>query len=216
MDNTLKSLEALYIDGKYDQAIEALLSVKDAVSPGLFHYNLGTLYAKSEQFAAGRYHLEKAIHEGYITTYSLNNLAAVREKLQVADLSSSTHWWDIAMDFGTRLPESAYLTITLVAALIVAIFFARKKIRGLKSLLVGLLLSCVPYAIYYGFFSDIQSAIVLENAQILEGPSKIFKSKGTLVPGAKILVRQGDPGWSYIWLPTELSGWIETTHVGIF
>ena len=59
MEAVFKKFEGLYRKGEYQKAEKLLLTNKEEIPPGIFHYNLGTIHLKIENFSAARFHLEK-------------------------------------------------------------------------------------------------------------------------------------------------------------
>ena len=63
IENILITFKDLYLKKDFNACVDLLLKEKESFNPGLFHYNLGTVYLKLEKPAIGRYHLEKARKE---------------------------------------------------------------------------------------------------------------------------------------------------------
>jgi hypothetical protein len=183
---------------------------------GIFHYNLGTVYSKMGDQATARFHLEKAIHEGYINTSSLNNLNYVKSQLQVDDLSTSIEIPDQFINVATALPPSAYHSFTLVLCLIavVLIRFQKIKKKWVMALAFSLALSPVSFSIFY--VKNINYAIALKDLPLYEGPSKIFNEKGQVRAGSKIVLGKFKEGWFYVEFPLSLSGWIKKDQLGLY
>jgi len=213
-DDNLKSLEQLYIEGNFDSALDGLLSLKSELSPGHFHYNMGTLYAKTGKYAASRYHLEKSISEGHINSKVLNNLSFVKEKIQPDDLNLSP-WGQTLM---TLSPFSFYLYL-LISLIFVMNLLLAVRFQKLKSpVLIGIftLLSLFPISFKHFYLNKLNFAIGMEDIQIYEGPSKIYAQTGQIKAGSKVLVRNGGDGWFYIEVPTGHSGWVFKKDLGFF
>jgi tetratricopeptide (TPR) repeat protein len=108
------SFEELYLKNNYKGAANYLLQNKQQLSSGIFHYNLGTVYSKMGDYAAARFHLEKAIKDGYINSSSLNNLKFIKSQLQVDDISNSTGFPDEVMNIALSIPSAAYFSFTFL------------------------------------------------------------------------------------------------------
>ena len=89
MNKDLKSLEDLYLKKEYKQVRDKLLSLKGELDEGVFHYNLGTVYGKLGDYAAGRYNMELALKKGFHHTKVYKNLNYFRNQIPVLDIDSS-------------------------------------------------------------------------------------------------------------------------------
>ncbi|MCO4792629.1 MAG: SH3 domain-containing protein [Bacteriovoracaceae bacterium] len=212
----LKSLEDMYTKKNFEEASSLLIKNKDSLETGLFHYNLGTVYAKWGNLAAGRYHLEKSIKNGYINSQSVNNLEYVKEKLAVDDLGTSGKYYDQFMDTGLGLPVSAFGLFALSTMVVVLVLTKLNKIKnlGLSFLIIALGFSPLIYKKYH--LENINYAVLLEDGIVREGPSRIFDKKASLNSGTKIIITTYDDGWYFISNPVHLTGWIERKNLGIY
>jgi hypothetical protein len=216
MNELLKSLETLYLEGKYEQAREQILKNKLEFSEGLFHYNLGTVLSKTGKVAAGRYHFEKAQKAGYVDTKNLNNLEYVKSQLQVNDLSTSDNFGDQAIESLMSIPVSLYLSMTLILFITFVLFIKYKIVSNniVKILLFVIALS--PIALNQLYLNKKSFAVSLQEVKLHEGPSKVYEEKGTVPAGAKFLLGRFDKGWVFIERPLQLSGWVRVEALGIF
>jgi len=121
-----KSFEELYVKNDFKGAANYLIQNKQQLNSGIFHYNLGTVYSKMGDYAAARFHLEKAMKEGFVNSSSMNNLNFVKTQLQVDDLSTSQAFSDQMINTALAVPMSAYLTLSLVL-LLAGLFWSRVK-----------------------------------------------------------------------------------------
>jgi hypothetical protein len=215
-DNFLKSLEPMYVEGEWERAIELLRQQEAHLDPGIFHYNLGTLYAKLEEFGAGRYHLERALQEGAPRIDVLNNLDFIMRYIGGNDLTASTYWLDRLIATWFVIPQEVFITVMLLILLLATVSiwrFGRKNTVGLSVLVI---LSVVPIAADRLWVSRHLTAIVIESVDVLEGPSMIFEKKFTVQSGAKVLVLPSNsPQWMQITRPKAMVGWIRTEQLGI-
>lgn len=212
----LKSLEALYLQKNYEEATSLLIKNRSDLDPGLFHYNLGTVYAKWGNLAAGRYHLEKSIKTGFVNSASLNNSQYVKEQLAVDDLGSSQKYSDQWMNTTLGLPVSLFVSFALVMAIVaLALKKYGDKIKnwGVACLIV---LGVAPLLYKVGYLGKVNYAILLEEGVLREGPSRIFDQKAALNPGTKVIITKYDNGWYFISNPVHLSGWVERKNLGIY
>ena len=121
-----KSLEQYYQTKDFDKGIKWLLNNKDSYPLGQFYYNLGVLYTKQGDLAAGRYNFEKAIKEGYLTTSVYHNLEIAKSNLNVKELSNSQSLSDKVNDQLLSAPLDFYLIGSLF---LIVIFSVLKRVN---------------------------------------------------------------------------------------
>lgn len=213
---SLESLEKLYTEGKFGECIDIMLANKPSFPEGLFHYNLGTLYAKNDALAAGRYHLEKSISRDFLNSMSVNNLETVKVKLNVNDLSSSENIHDRILDSSLIIPGSIYLSISMILTLVFMAIIKWKKIKSMTVRGMLILMAFIPFGYHQMYLSKVTHAVVLKDAQIYDGPSKIYFNSGVVRAGSKIITSKHNNGWHLIQSPITLSGWIHRDSLGFY
>lgn len=211
-----QSFESLYLQKNYKGAAQYLLANKQQFDSGIFHYNLGTVYSKLGDQAAARYHLEKAIKEGYVNSASLNNLSYVKSLLQVDDLSTSTSLPDKFINFSLNLPPQAYLSVTLLLILLSMLLIRTKKLTSKVIIFVSLLLSLLPIGYSTLYLNNVNYAVALKEIPLYEGPSKIFNEKGKIRAGSKIILGEFKDGWFFVEYPLSLAGWVGKDQLGLY
>lgn len=220
MDNTntaelLKSLESLYTGSNFKDARKLVLENKTTLDPSTFHFVLGTLDAKLGDFAAGRYHLEKAIKLGNLNPETYHNLTAITQELTVSDISASTSFVDQVAHYGKSIPGDLYLTWMLCFLLCSAIFI--KKLLKSKIVLIAiLLLSILPYIFGQFYLGDKSYAIALHEASLKEGPSEIYEEIGKVEAGAKIIVGKIYKNYYFVEHPNFKNGWVKKEDLAIY
>lgn len=215
-ESTSGTFEAFYLKKDYKAAADFLLQNKQQFDSGIFHYNLGTVYSKLGDFPAARFHLEKAIKEGFINSSSLNNLGFVKSQLQVDDLSTSTSVPDQVMNTALALPSAAYLTISLLMLLVGLVMIKSKKIVRKMSLALLLLVVATPVLFSEFYLDKINYAVSFKDVPLYEGPSKIFSEKGKVKAGSKLILGEFKEGWFYVKFPISLTGWINKDQLGLY
>jgi hypothetical protein len=210
------SFDELYLKKDYKGAAHYLLKNKQQIDSGIFHYNLGTVYSKMGDQAIARFHLEKAIQEGYINSSSLNNLTYVKSQLQVDDLTTSTSLPDEIINTAVSIPSAGYLSMTLALMLVFSILIRLKKIQKKWIMFAVLLISLSPIIMLNFYIKNINYAVALQDIPLYEGPSKIFNEKGTVRAGSKIIIGQFKDGWFQVEFPISLSGWINKDQLGLY
>nr|BDT30230.1 tetratricopeptide repeat protein [Bacteriovorax sp. HI3] len=215
-ENKELSFDELYLKKDYKGAAQYLLKNKQQFDSGIFHYNLGTVYSKMGDQATARFHLEKAIQEGYINSSSLNNLNFVKSNLQVDDLSTSSSLPDQFVNIATSIPVAGYVSFTLLLLIIFTLMIRFQKITKKWVMAAVLILAVVPMLFSFIYIKDINHAIALQDIPLYEGPSKIFSEKGKVRAGSKIILGEFKEGWFYVEFPLSLSGWINKDQLGLF
>jgi len=213
MDNLSKSLEAHYLKGEYAEAQKLLLANKDQFDLGLFHYNLGTTLMKMGNFAAGRYHMEKALKAGYVDSKVLHNLSVAKSHLSVNDIGNSTNPLDIVLSFSLDIPFSLYLSLTLVFAFIMLLLIRLKKLtRPYLMIVLGVI---VFLPLFYAgiFLNRFNFAMTLNDSPLREGPSQIYGELTKVKAGSKFIVGESQGDWFYIKSPTSMVGWIKKDDI---
>ncbi len=211
----MKSLESQYLQHKYSEGIDLLIKNKDYFSRDMFHYNLSSLYAKSGDYALGRYHIEKSMHYGNIGPKALNNLDFMREKLAVKDASSSNLFYEQVIGNLTCYPDLLFTSISLFFILCAFVLFLKHKIIRVVPFLMLILLACAPIVIKKTVDHYFISGILLKDSFLKAGPSEIFPDAGNVKAGSKIIFTKIDNGWFKIIFPGNLDGWIKGENIGI-
>ena len=204
----LGKLESLYTKEEYSQARELLLKNKNLFSPGHFHYNIGTLYAKEGHLSAGRFHLEKALGKNYANKMVLNNLAVIKEQLSVGEEASF-------LNQSLLIPPALFTSATLVMVLVLLVAIKRKIISSSVWGLLFAILALAPWSFQKFYLSGVTSAIVLKDAPLHEGPSKIYSRSGEIPAGSKVILGQLYNGHYLVISPPNYSGHIHRDFLGL-
>lgn len=214
MSEVLKSLESLYTQERYTEALELLEKSQDALPLGQFHYNLGTLYLKMNQVGPARYHLETALNEGFVHSALFNNLSYLQQQLNLVDLSRSSSILDRLYNFSLSTPQEIYLLIFLLLILSGCVFFKFFRLRRWAFSLPFFLGATLTAYMYLGVVRTSRVAVALNDAEVLEGPSKLYTQKFQLPAGAKIILGKEADDWFYIERPLHFSGWVKMSDLG--
>ncbi len=140
------TFQELYLNEKYQEAINLLLKHKDSYPKGVFHYNLGTLYLKQNEVAPARYNLEKAIADGYFTANVQKNHQNVMSRIVQEDIETSNQLIDKVLTKTASYPFEVYLVITLIFALIFTFIVHKFKIKNFIAIILFVLMASVPIA----------------------------------------------------------------------
>ena len=210
----MEELEKFYTQGKFEAARELLMARKDTLPEGLFHYNLGTLYAREGNLALGRYHLEKALSENFANKMLFNNLKTVKAELNVSDLGESENLSARMIDASLSLPPGIWLTFTLLLLLGLILAVRKKIVCGVVLPGIFFILAAIPLLYSQIYLNKMHHAVVLQDAEIYEGPSRIYSSAGVVRGGSKIIVGHSSNKQYLILYPQTLSGWIHRDYLG--
>ena len=210
----MEKLKNLYVQGNFEGARKLLMERKENFPEGLFHYNLGTLYAREGNLALGRYHLEKALSENFANRMLFNNLETVKTKLDVLDLGRSESLAGKMVDGSLSLPPGIWLTLSLLLCLGLIFAVKGKMIRGFAWLTVSCILVAAPLVYSRVYLGKMRYAVVLEDAKIYEGPSQIYSSTGVVEGGSKIIVGRSNNKQHFIVYPKMFSGWVHRDSLG--
>lgn len=210
---TLKSLESLYVGGKFDEAIKSLIAQKANFEIGPFHYNLGTLYAKKGEHAIARFHFEKAIKAGFIGDEVLNNLAYSTKTLQLDKVESD----NLALDvyYSSFFSSFSILLMIIGIYFLLVLMFRKMQKISLKATTALLIVGVIPLVVKFTMNRDLKEAILLKKSAVKEGPSAIFESHQELPAGIKLIVTKPKDGWYLIKYPSHFSGWVQSADLGI-
>lgn len=207
IEDTLKTVETLYAQKEFQSALDLLMANKKSISPGLWNYNVGTVYAGLNEWPLARYHLLMAEREGFISKESGINLDLVEEKLEISRLEKPFGWSDYLVKGGLFVSEGILSSLALLI-LVVGLFNLRKS-KTFKSL--GLTVSAVLFVLGINWW--IQSwhkMIVLTPQGIHEGPSGIFAAREEIPAGVLIITTQEEE-WAKIIYPMRFQGWIKNS-----
>ncbi|MCB9060632.1 MAG: hypothetical protein H6622_03820 [Halobacteriovoraceae bacterium] len=220
INSTLKSLEDLYLEKKYDALIDNLIEHKNVFYTGHFHYNLGTVYLKKGNYPAARYQFEMALKSNFKRQEVFHNLKFVEESLKKSkgadDLIIHKEIQEVVFDYVESVPFSYYLSLSLF---FVVVFLILRKIRinaGLTLKIFFTFLVIFPLGLSYFSTNDLGHAISLKEVSVKEGPSDIYEEIYRMSPGTKIMFNKVKDQWLYISRPSALAGWVKKEDLATF
>lgn len=214
-NTTLKKLEDLYREGNIEAFKDQLIKNRDNLSDGLFHYNLGTAFAKSGDLAAARYNYEKALKFGYEHPALKKNLKLVTSQVEqsVPESEDIQAMMTKNFVFGS---ESLFLFVALILSLFFVGMKRFKLINNKIIITVLVLLSFTPYLTKKFYYNKkYLTGINLKKVQILEGPSDIYPALKELEAGQKIILSKSFDDYVFIAWPIDYAGWIERSKLGL-
>ena len=213
---TVLPLEQLYAQGQYSQFITKVMEAQSQYSPAQYHMMLGSAYAKKGDLAVGRYHLEKAKQLGFHGTDLSNNLAAIKQRLKVQDLSTSKSTSDQFTYYMCRIPRELYWSSSLILGAMALYFILKSNFKRWALCAIILLLATLPTIYERTVVSQTHFAVSLQEGHVSEGPSKIFGDKINLPAGAMVVIGRSVDNWVFIEAPLIYSGWVDRSLLGFY
>ncbi|OIQ18262.1 MAG: hypothetical protein BM556_08345 [Bacteriovorax sp. MedPE-SWde] len=215
INKTVKELEQLYLDAKYDDLRNKLVNDRDSLSPGLFHYNLGTTLAKQGNLAAARYNLEKSKILGFEHPALSKNLKSVLNEIEVK-VSPDQSLGATSLKEFTSTSESVLLLIALIICLLAAVTYRFKVFKSKVVAILILILAFTPFLIKkYHYSTNYIVGINLKESKVFEGPSEIYPVLKSITEGQKLILGKSFEDWIYISWPQEHSGWMKRKELGV-
>jgi hypothetical protein len=205
IEDVLKTVEGLYAQKNYQEALKTLESNQGTISPGIWHYNIGTVFGKLENWPMARYHLLMADGEGFNSQEVFLNKKLVESKLEISKFEKANSASDYFVKGGLEASQGLLTTISLILIISAIVNIWKKSSYKMFSVLLTSVL------LVLGLNWWIQSwdkVIVLSTQSIQEGPSVIFPSRDDLPVGVMLIVsNKGE--WSKILYPSRFQGWIK-------
>ncbi|MFI5390119.1 MAG: SH3 domain-containing protein [Bacteriovoracales bacterium] len=215
INQSLKSLESLYIKGEIASAVDAQKKMEGALNPGHLYYNLGSLYLKKGDVAAARYYLELSKKNNFNTSMVDHNLGVAKRTLEVKEIGLEEGFTNNAINFVLQTSPVNFLTLTLILSFLTLFIWRIRLFKNKIVIIICFLISFIPFLFQQFYLSKIKFAISLDVTEIHEGPSAIFSKIGSVRPGEKVLVGEENNNWLYISYPKNLNGWVDKSKVGI-
>lgn len=212
----LKTLKVSFEQSNYKNGINFLLEKKDDLPKDTFHFYLGNLYLKQGDLGAGRYNLEKARKLGYDHQILENNIKFVEGKVSEYGSFRSEEVSSIIVETAMQMPLQFDI---LIASILILIVVAAKKFKFILTNAVFaalLVLAILPLGFKGLAMQGLTEAVVLKEAKVYDGPSKVFSDIRDLPGGVKVLLSTENDGWFFIEYPRQLNGWILAEDIGIY
>jgi len=205
IEDVLKTVETLYAQKDYQKALETLAANKDKISESVWHYNVGTVYGKLENWPMARYHLTLAEWEGLSSKEVISNKNFVESKLDTNKLERSLAPSDYLVKGGIASSQGILSSVSLFIVLLGLVAFWKTK--SIKVLSASLTMALIVVGLNFWIHSW-DKMIVVTTQVIKDGPSEIFGQKEELPVGLLIVgTKKGD--WIEIIYPSRYQGWIK-------
>lgn len=207
IEDVLKTVEALYAQKNYQEALKTLEANQANISPGVWHYNVGTILGKMENLPLARYHLMMADLEGFNSQEVIANKKLVESKLDIAKLEKANSASDYFVKGGIEASQGILTTLSLIFVILGIVNMWKKS--SYKVLAVLLTSALFIIGLNY-WIQSWDKVIVITTQSIQEGPSVIFPSRDELPVGVMLIIsKKGE--WSKIVYPSRFQGWIKNT-----
>ncbi len=178
---------------------------REKLSPGLWHFNMGTVKAKLNVMAEARYHFLAAERQGFADERLNQNLSLVEKALEVKTLEKPLDTLDYAVKFGLW-SQNGFLTMISLIILLGGMLILRKE-KKYYVLVLTIFFALIPVGCHY-WIRSWDKAVTLKAQEVLDGPSVIFGSRGELPAGIMIVTKKTGE-WKEVIYPSRFSGWIK-------
>jgi hypothetical protein len=205
--DVLKTVEGLYAQKNYQSALKLLETNQAQISSGIWHYNMGTVLGKLENYPLARYHLLMANEEGFNSKEVLLNKKLIESKLDISKFEKPYTVTDYLVKGSLEASQGILTSLSLILVIVGIINLWKKSSYKIGSVLI---LSAVMVLGLNWWIQSWNKVIVLTTQSVQEGPSAIFPSREEVPAGVMIITRSnGD--WLKIVYPSRLQGWIKNS-----
>lgn len=203
MENKANHFQSLIEQKEFSKAKNILLSDKEISKP-LKAYNLGYIEYIQGNYVDARILLESAKSEGLYSVELIKALDEVKQKLQIVGIEDQSSAFEKAIIESLSYSEDLIFSLISVFGLIAAVcfYFSRKIIA-----IIPLAISLVIISYYLIIYNQYQLSFAVNEANIHEGPSRIFEQTQRTLRGMRIVVDKVEGDWSHIKYPEQYSGW---------
>lgn len=201
----LKTVQNYYAQKDYQSALNTLVKNQDQIPAGIWHYNVGTVYGKLENWALARFHFLQADSAGYTPKAAVLNRELVEKKLNIEQIEKPTSTSDYFYKYALEATHGVFTTFGLLL-IVLGILALWKKVTA--KITIAFFLSAVMILGLNWWLLSLDRKIVLTPQQIHEGPSAIFVSSEELPEGIMIITSRKD-NWLEIKYPSRFTGWIK-------
>jgi len=212
----LKAAQGYYLKGEFENSLKIIRQNKDNLDSGLFHYDIGSIYLKMNDFGPARYHLEKAKKEGFSYPMAWNNLNYIKLQPGVIDPTQSKDWREYTTANIMDIPFSFYFAFFMVGMCLFLFLLKKKWIENKTLILLYFVLFTTPLIFRYSYENGHNYAVTMRDTRVHEGPSKIYSDFGKISAGSRVVVGRFYDNWYYIVSPSERSGWVQKSDLGFY
>lgn len=208
-ETVLETFADNFAKGDFPNAQIELEKVQEKISPGLWHFNMGTVKAKLMNPAEARFHFIEARLNGFTDEHLSLNLDLVEAQLEVKTLEKPLGVQDFVMKAG-MWGQNGFFTMLSLLILVTGMIILKKE-RKYSVLILTLTLAAIPFGLQF-WVKSWDKYISVATHEVREGPSAIFGSRGELPPGVLLITRKSGE-WLEVIYPSRFQGWIK--NVGL-
>ena len=211
---TLAEANALYLDKKYEQAVEAYEEILTTSPSAIAHYNVAQAYRNLEKNGRAAYHLTQSLKLQPRATDALEQLSNLYQNIGYKLPHRKTYYQFVYL----LSPQEWLLLATICGWMAGGGFlwwgFARRKL--FPTIILGVSIPLLlPAGISLLFFhQQAEQAIILEESMVKISPTSKAESMITLPEGTWVTVhRQENDHWEISLPSEEQTGWIESAQM---
>lgn len=209
IEAVLKTVEKLYGEKAYSEALVLLEKSSKDISQGLWHYNMGSVLAKLDRLPEARYHFLMSDRAGFYSKELSQNQEIVESKLGLTKvenpLTFSDHFYRSAL-----VGSEGYFTTLALLFLVLSVWILRKKDQ-IKIAMFYFVVSVSLIAMNL-WVQSLDQYVVVNQKIIHDGPSMIFGERGELPLGIKLITEKNEE-WIKIIYPSRYAGWIKKSEL---
>lgn len=228
-DALWETANKLYIEGKFDQAIEAYQKISNSgYESAELYYNIGNSYYKTHKIAKAVLYYEKALQlspndEDIRFNLDLANRYVV-DKIEKLPIFFITNWFISIQNMFSANNWAVLSIIFFFTTLVFITIYLISRKYGLKKLSFWISLLFIILFFSSLYFSYKQKQVILKNdTAIIMSPSVTIKSSPdnsgndlfVLHEGTKVWVLDQISDWREIKLSDGTKGWLKTTDMEI-
>ncbi len=209
IEDVLKTFESYYGKQDYPNALLTLQEHKNEMSPGIWHYNMGTVFAKMDRLSEARFHFLMAQKRG-LNSHSLNqNQKIVDDKLEINRLEKPQSTMDYLVKASLFAADGLLTTLSLLI-LFLGLWILKKQ-ADVRKIILFLVLVLTPIGLNF-WITSWHRAVIKNAVSVNDGPSVIFGPVAELPPGIMVVLK-GEGEWLQVIYPSRFRGWIKNTEL---
>jgi hypothetical protein len=203
-NNLLEPFKDLFEQNKFDEALEVLQSLKADIDPGLYEFNVGSVFFAKKDYFHARKNFELAKERGFYSSETENALNKTKEILEVNYLEEPSS----PQEFLEQTLVTSSLDVFVIVSLSLLLLSLVSKFH--KIIRIALVLfAFFPVSFCHFEVSKYTRVIATEGISILRGPSKMFEETQIIPKGMVFIVKSKVDDWIEVAYPKSHSGWIK-------
>jgi uncharacterized integral membrane protein len=202
----LKTFQGQYVQKDFSAALQTLQTHQRKLPEDVFHYNVGLVKAQLEDLALARYHFLMSAKKGFGGPELAHNQSLIAHKLDLPRWEAALNGTDYLYKFALAAPWDL-LTGAILMILLVSLVWMKKNVTPFRLFILFVFLS-LPLGVGVWAWT-LDNAVVIQSAEISDGPSAIFGTRGELPMGVQI-VTSGEGEWKKVNYPSRFAGWVKS------